>query len=223
MTRRRWILIPVVILLSVFMCCTACFFAALAYEIRQEGSETVLKTEVPLQPGQLPMESTVEEWYDLAVQMLEEQGWDLSPNLVEFSVHLVCSPLPQKPTLRGLYIFFHDAYFDGTMPSTKSAYMSFKPSIDAVSIEITNYPLRWHRKHLELDAIKVGWRDALRIAQQHGGDSFQARVQNLCRVGLSLDDHRWSVKYSTGGDDLPYSAGPTIRIDGRTGEVLENP
>ena len=220
MTRKLLILIPALILLSAMACCTAWFFAALIHVLSEE--EIVLDTKVPLEPGQLSMDSTVEEWTDLAVQMLEEQGGHVSPSLGELRVNLVCSPPPQEPTLEGVYVFLDDAYFDGIVPGMRAAQVYFVRSTDAVSMQIVDLPLRRHPKRLELDAIRVGLRDALRMAQQHGGDSFQAKVKNNCRIHLRLYEYLWRISYMGGGDGLPSLEGPTIYIDARTGKVLHN-
>lgn len=223
MTRERWMLISVVTVVFVIACCLVWFLAGFVADILEDYPRTIVETKVALEPGQLSMDSTLEEWYDLGVQVLEEQGWDVSPNLSQISVDLVCSPLPQEPTLRRVYMHFADAYFAGIVPSTKFARVDFEPSIDAASMEIAYQPLRWYKKYLEVARIKVGWREATRIAQQHGGDSFQGKVQNSCHIDLWLYEYRWRISYSGGGGGLSSSTGPTIWIDARTGKVLDNP
>jgi hypothetical protein len=223
MTPQRLMVISAVTVVLVIVCCLVWFLAGFVADILEDYPETILQTETIFEPGQFGIDSTINEWYDLGVRMLGEQGWDASPNLTQLSVDLVCSPLPQKPILRRVSMHFADAYFAGIVPSTKFAEMHFEPSIHTVSMEIAYEPLRWYQKHLEVGVIKVGWHEAIRIAQQHGGDSFQDKMQSVCHIDLWLYEYRWRISYSGGGDGLHPSAGPTIWIDARTGKVLSNP
>ena len=163
------------------------------------------------------MDPTVEEWTDLAVRMLQEQVVD-SPTLTHLWMNLTCLPPPQEPTLRGVRVYFDDASSSGFLPSARFAYVWFNYTTDMVAMYAAEYPLDRPREPLQLDAVKVGWRDALRIAQQHGGDSFQTKTQDVCNINLWLGDYGWRIEYMAEGvEDL------SISIDAGTGEVLENP
>ena len=218
MTRQRLMLISTVAGVLAIVCCLAWFWAWLVDTIRETYSETVVETEVALEPSQLSTDSTVEEWYDLAVQMLEEQGWNVSPDLALLYARFQCMPKSQQLALDSVHMRFAGAYLTGI----KFGEVYLWPANRTASIEIAREPLRWRHANIDTTRIEIDWRQALEIGEQHTGTAFLKEVGDRCLVGLDLDENVWQVSYGDSGASSPW-IGPTISIDARTGKVLDNP
>jgi hypothetical protein len=218
MTRERLMLMSAVAVILVFVCCLAWFLAGFIDTIREVYSETMVETEVALEPGQLSTDSTVEEWYDLAVQMLEEQGWNVSPDLALLYARFQCMPKSQQLVLDSVHMRFAGADFTGI----KFGEIYLWPANRTASIEIAREPLRWRHANIDTTRIKIDWRQALEIGEQHAGTAFLREVEDRCLIGLQLDEYMWRVSYGDSGASSPW-IGPTICIDATTGKVLDNP
>jgi hypothetical protein len=218
MTRKRLMLISAVPAILVFVCCLVWFLAWLVDTIREIYSETVVETEVALEPGQLSMDSTMEEWYNLGVKMLGEQGWNDSPDLALLYARFQCTPESQQPVLDSVRMWFARAYFTGI----KFGEVCLWPANGTASVEIAREPLRWRHANVDTTRIEIGWRQALEIGEQHTGTAFLREVGDRCLVGLQLDEYMWRVSYGDSGTSSPW-IGPTIWIDATTGKVLDNP
>jgi hypothetical protein len=202
----------------VFVCCSVWFLAWFVDTIREIYSETVVETEVALEPGQLSMDSSMEEWYNLGVQMLGEQGWNDSPDLTLLYARFRCTPESQQPVLDSVHMWFARTYFTGI----KFGEVYLQPANGTASVEIAYEPLRWRHTNIDTTRIKVDWHQALEIGRQHTGATFLTEAGDRCLVGLDLDENVWQVSYGDSGASSPW-IGPTISIDARTGQVLDNP
>jgi hypothetical protein len=220
MARKWWILIPVALVVLVVVCCLVWFVAGLVAAVLEDYPETMLEDEAAVEPGQLSSDSTVEEWYHLAVHILEEHEWQVSPNLTGLYLSLQCAPDSHEPVLHSVHMQFADAYFVGIIPSIKFGDVYLQSANATASVAIAYHPLRWRHKEIDIATINVGWRQALEISQQQDGATFQREVGDRCTVGLNLDDHEWRVSYGDSGAS-PRWIGPTIWIDARTGTVLK--
>jgi hypothetical protein len=214
MTRQRLMLISAVLVILVFLCCLVWFLAAML----DDYPETIVETEVAVKPGQLSMDSTLEEWYDLGVQMLQEHEWDVSLDLTHLYASLQCTSKSQELVLDTVHMQFVGANFTGI----KLGEVYLQPANGTASVQINYEPLRWRHADIDTTRIKVDWRQALEIAQQHTGSSFLREAGDRCLVGLALDRDVWEVSYGDSGASSPW-IGPTISIDARTGKVLGNP
>ena len=210
--RQRLMLISAVLVILVFVCCLVWFLTGFIDTIREIYSEQIVKTEVTLEPGQLSMDSTLEEWYNLGVQMLEEQGWDDSPDLTLLYARFQCTPESQQPVLDSIHMWFARAYFAGI----KFGEVYLRPANGTASVEIAYEPLRWRHTGINITRIKVDWRQALEIGGQHTGAAFLREAGDRCLIGLDLNENVWKVSYGDSGASSPW-IGPTISIDARTG------
>jgi hypothetical protein len=222
MTRKRLMLISAAIAVLVVVCCLIWFLVGFVADILEDYPRTILQTETALEPGQFRIDSTVTQWYDLGVHMLQEHGWDVSPDLTRLYASLQCTSKSQEPVLKNVHMQFADAYFSGIIPGIKFGDVYLRSANETASVEIAYQPLRWRHTSVDTTRIKVDWRQALEIAQQHTGSSFLREAGDRCLVGLALDRDVWEVSYGDSGASSPW-IGPTISIDARTGKVLGNP
>ncbi|MDY7075330.1 MAG: hypothetical protein SXV54_00265 [Chloroflexota bacterium] len=96
-----------------------CMIAWLGMSLVDESDDvrnrqTLVRTEVTIDTSSLPENPTVKEWYPLSVQVLQDNGWNLSPNLTSLGTIVSCEP---NPVLDKVTMDFVDDYFDGFRPS----------------------------------------------------------------------------------------------------------
>lgn len=178
-----------------------------------EDGEILVDAEVAIDPGILPDHPAERDLYRIAVQLLEDHGWDLAPNLTWIGAGGPCESYPEPDRFSA---DFADAYFDGVVLYLKRAGISFDRNTNTASVLMEHQALRWKHDTLDLSKINVGLYEALEIADRHGGRDYRQDVNDECRVYIHLNDHVWKITYKESGE--PWSERST-RVDSRTGEV----
>ena len=187
--------------------------------IEEDYPERIVDTELALRSGQPAANSTVDELYNLAAELLIDSGWDLEPTLTRFWLNIECPAGPTSPELEYAHMSFSHAYFDGIVPSIMFGSVSLDRSEGTASVQIDYEPLRWQNEPIDLGRIEVDWREAWEISQEAGGSAFLERMGGACLASLRFHDERWRVGYS--GDGYPSSreSGLVIWVDAKTGEA----
>jgi hypothetical protein len=201
---------------GVLLCGAAWFAVGLVYELEEvEDPQILVEKEVTVDPDTLPEHPTEQDWYRIAVQILEDHGWNLAPNLTSFFVRVPCQSYPEPDLLS---MNFADAYFEGVVPRLKTASVSFDQNTNTGSVLIEYQALRWRHDTLDLSKTNVGLYEALEIADRYGGRDYREDVNDKCRVIISLSEHVWNISYKESGE--PWSE-QRILVDFRTGEAKQ--
>jgi len=198
----------------VLLCGVAWFAVAWVsdLEVVEEG-EILVHKEVAIHPGFLPEHPTERDWYQITAQLLEDYGWDLSPNLTWLGATGPCAAYTEPDRFS---VDFADAYFDGVVPHLKSASVFFDRNANTASVWIDHQALRWRHDTLDLSKIEVGLYEALEIADRYDGQHFREDVNDKCTVSIHLNDYVWWIGYKESGE--PWSE-QWILVDSRTGEA----
>jgi len=208
------VLAVILILGCVVSCCTIW----LVYAIFIDEEESLLvDTEVAIDTSALPTRPTEEDWYQLAVQILETHEWDLPPNLTNMGY--ASFPCAASPTLNAWSMSFEASYFNGIIPTRKSAYIVFNHATSTATVTINSIPFLWPRRSavLDLSKITVDCYEAFEIADTYAGQEFRDSVNDACQMGLGMtSDYIWSIRYRE-HDQRREDWG--IRVDAITGEV----
>lgn len=205
--------LPVILGLGCILLCLVIWFGYIA--LADDEYVTLTDTEVALDANALPENPTEDDWYALAVQVLEAQGWNVSPNLTWlFTVGLSCAP---NPTLNRLVMTFADFYMEGLVPSVKHAELEFDRAAGIVKVHISYSPMHWRHSTLDLSKTIVDFYQAIAIADAYGGQEFRESVNNACDMKVALTSRNvWSVVYRENGQRWENWE---IRVDAITGEA----
>lgn len=180
-----------------------------------EDGETLVRKKVAIDPSVLPEHPTEQDLYRIAVQLLEDHGWNLDPNLTWLSASGSCQSYPKPDRFS---VDFADAYFDGVVPHLKWAWISFDRNANTASVWIEHQAIRWRHDTLDLSKANVGMREALEIADRYGGRDYRKDVNDECRVSICLSDDAWNISYKESGE--PWSE-QRILVDFRTGKAKQ--
>jgi len=201
---------------GVLLCGAAWFAVGLVYELEEvEDPQILVEKEVAIDPGALPEHSTEQDWYRIAVQILEDHGWDLAPNLTVVSALVSCQSCP---TWSRLDMDFADAYLHGVVPYLKMASISFDQNTNTASVLIEHQALRWRHDTLDLSKAKVGLCEALEIADRYAVRDYREDASDGCKASIFLSDHVWKISYKESGE--PWSE-QLILVDSRTGKAKQ--
>jgi hypothetical protein len=205
----------IVALLCVAMCCTIWF----AYVVTtDEEYTTLVDTKVLIDASALPEEPAIGDWYAIAVQVLKDNDWGLSPNLT--SAFYGSLPCQSGPVLDTLTMNFADAYFNGAIPSVKYAEIILNRSNSTASVHIYYSPMRWLHPSLRLSGVEVDFYEALEIADRQGGQEFRDRVGDACDIGFLIgSDYTWKIDYRK---QAQYRERWGIWVNARTGEAKQH-
>lgn len=179
-----------------------------------EYPQTIVEKTVAIDTSALAERPTEEDWYAVAVQVLDEEGWDLDPNLTMISALVPCSA---EPALGNLEMHFADAYLDGLMPHLNMATVSLDRATNTASIEIAYQALRWKHSTLDLGKVSVGLYEALEIAGRHSGQEFADGASHQCEASIYLIEYEWRIGFRESG----HTTWPDWRmlVNAQTGEV----
>ncbi len=197
-------------------CILLCLVIWLGYVVLADDEYiTLTDTEVALDTSALPENPTEDDWYVLAKQVLEAQGWDVSPNLTWFhTIDLPCTP---EPVLNSLAMFFADSYMEGYVPSVKHAELVFDRTAEIIKVHISYSPMHWRHRTLDLSKTTVDFYKALAIADVHGGQEFRESINDACDTSVILTSRNtWLVKYRENGQRWENWE---IRVDAITGKA----
>jgi hypothetical protein len=178
--------------------------------------QTLIDTEVAIDSSTLPESPTIEDWYPIGLQVLQDSGWDLSPNLVSIFTIASCEP---GFALDKVDMKFADRYLDEQLrPSIKWGWISLDRRSNTASVWIEYQALRWkHSASIDLSQVEVGLQEALEIADRHAGQEYRESVNNECKVMVDLGSQGWRVSYR--GDDSSRWEDWDIWVDAATGEA----
>ena len=198
----------------VLLCGVSWLTVGIVYDLEEvKHGETLVDKDVAIDPGVLPDHPAERDLYRIAVQLLEDHGWDLAPNLPWIGAGGPCQSNPEPDRFS---VDFADAYFDGVVPYLKWASISFDRNADTASVWIEHRALRWKHDTLDLSETNIGLYEALEIAELHGGRDYRQDVNSKCGVSIFLNDSVWNIGYKESGE--PWSE-QSIRVDYGTGEV----
>jgi hypothetical protein len=202
------------------LCCVA--WQGLIWVKNLEGveqSEILVYNKFALDTTSLPERPTLEDWYAIGWQLLQDNGWDLSSNLVSIQTFAPCGD--PDPVLNKVNLDFSDAYFDGFIPCRKHGEVCFDRDSDKVRVSIEYNALSWNRPpSIEFTEVRVELPQALEIADRHGGREYRESLNDQCDVEIWLDSSEWEIRYR----NLETSRWEfwTIVIDVETGEARLN-
>jgi hypothetical protein len=201
------------------VCCVAFSIAGTADEFEEvESPQIIVETVVMIDTSALPEHPTEEDWYTIAVQVLDDKGWDLSPNLTMVSGLFACQP---DTVLDELDLDFADAYFNGIIPYLKTASVSLDRTTNTASVSIAHQALRWRHSTLDLSEMQFGLHEAIRIADRHGGQKFRELVNGRCEMSVLISDYEWIVSYKESGQLIWSDL--RILVDSRSGKARQVP
>ena len=215
------IAVPVAIVSAIVCCIVAWGMIGVIDEDEDvQCAQTLVDTEVTIDTASLPENPTTKDWYPIGLQVLQENGWDLSPNLTGFGAITSCG---SDLVLDEVQMDFVDRYFDGLRPSTKWGWVSLSRRSNTASVLIEYQALQWVRSSgIDLAEVKVGAQEALEIADRYGGREYRESVNDKCRVSVDLWGKRWRIQYR--GDDSSRWENWAIWVDAATGEAeLDRP
>ena len=186
-----------------------------------QNSQTLVDTQVTIDTASLPPNPTIEDWYPIGLQVLQDNGWDLSPNLTGIGAITSCG---YTLALDEIQLDFTSRYFDGLRPSVKRGWVSLDRRSNTASVYISYQAMQWVRSSgIDLAEVKVGIHEALEIADQYAGQDYRESVDNKCQVRVYLGSRGWRIKYRK-EEERPQWETWTIWVDAVTGEAeLEQP
>jgi hypothetical protein len=210
------ILVPV-ILICVILCCAVAWGAIGVIDEAEDARnrQTLVRTEVAIDTSLLPENPTIEDWYPIGLEVLQDNGWDLSPNLTSMGTIASCEP---GLVLDEVEMKFADRYFDELRPSIKWGWISLDRHSNTASVWIEYQALQWkHSASIDLTQVEVGLQEALEIADRHGGRDYRESVNNECNVNIDLWGDEWRIRYRE--DESSRWEPWIIWIDAATGEA----
>jgi len=178
-----------------------------------EYPQTLVDRKIAIDTSGLPERPTIDDWYLVAVEVLNDSGWDLQPNLTGIGADMPCS---SNPVLDGLTMHFADSYFDGLTPSLKWASVSLDRSTNTASVEIAYQALRWRHSSLDISNMRTGLYEALEIAARHRR-RLGLSVNGKCMSHISISGNVWYIAYK--GDGQPDWPDWRIGVDTKTGQA----
>jgi hypothetical protein len=186
-----------------------------------ENNEILVNTKVDIDTSSLPVPPKLENWYALGWQLLQDNGWDLAPNLASVQTFAPCGEF--TPVLNDVNLDYYDAYFDGLRPCRKHGFVALDRDPGTAWVLIEYNALRWrHLPPIDFTKVKVGLQEALRIADSYKGREYRESLNDQCDVSISLGRDSWEISYRN--HETSRWEFWAILIDVGTGEVwLEEP
>jgi hypothetical protein len=203
------------------LCIISCGIMALTIVIvldtyaEAEPFEYTIETKVAVDASFLPEHPTEADWYLIAKQSLEDSGWELSPNLTKIWTTFPCQ---SDGVLDHLEMQFSDAYFSGIIPHLKVASVSLNHTRDVASVRIGDEASRWRHSPMDVSAMKVGFYEAVKIADRYAGKEFRQTVNDRCEMTVFVTDYTWKVYYFRDDQQIPVPD-LKIEINARSGKV----
>ncbi len=198
------------------LCLLPAWAAYWAYVVKPQDFKLQSETTVKIDTSGLPENATEEDWYPLALQVLEESGWELPPNLVMLGSSIPCSP---PATLKKLDLEFIATDLVGIIPHPKAASLDLDRLAGTASIEFYDAGPGFTRSRvLEFSEMRVRLHDALDIADANGGQQFRKQVASSCRAYIYVRDYTWKIFYYS-EPSQPNHPSWSVDIDARTGKA----
>jgi len=170
--------------------------------------------EFDMDTSALPEKPTVDDWYTLAIRVLEAQDGQPTPDLVRIYSHTPCQ---SEPALDGIGMHFATFHFEGVWPSVKYAYMSLNRSSSKASVDLFYALMDWHYSVLDLSQVDVSFYEAFEIADSYAGQAFRKAVDDKCDIGFRIDaSYIWKISYRKYGQPVEDWE---IWVNAVTGEV----
>jgi len=194
------ILVISFIMLTLCSCAFLCYYVGgLLYASGTDQRDAILvhKT-IEINTSTLPETPSIEDWYPLAVEILEAHNWQLAPNLIGIGASdIPCGP---EPRLDKVSFEFADIYFKGIFPCRKRAHIWLDRTNNTASVDIYYQMMEWQYARLDLTQLKIGLDDAFKIADDYQGKMFRDSVNNKCRMGFWIRANAiWEISYRTEG------------------------
>lgn len=186
-------------------------------DVEMPDREALAYRTFTLEPNLLPDGPSDRDWYDAAVTLLRESGWDLDPDLTSLGTVVPCRPDPSLEIDR-ITLFFIDTYHVGLLPSVKRATVVIDRSLGSADVHIS-YKV-WETVRLrptDFRSAGISMRQALAIADEHGGREFREAHEDVCDAGVYLWGNRWRVSYRA--DTRSGWERWWIWVDAETGEA----
>ncbi len=159
---------------------------------------TLVEKTIEIDTNALPEDPTIEDWYPLAIQVLESQNWQLTPNLTDVGASDI--PCGSELKLDEIHMTFADRYFEGIFPCVKHAYLSLDRIDNTASVHISYEMMEWQYAPLDLTQLKIGLDEAFKIADDYQGKTFRDSVNNECRMGFWIKTNAvWEFTYREQG------------------------
>lgn len=210
------VLIAISILAGVCLV-VGCVAIVIAEELEDIVPELLVEAEVEIDTSTLlPREPTAEDWYPVAVQLLDEQGGRSPMKLYSLGGYTdSCVP---SLSLNHFHAEFMAYEFRGILPYKRFAQLSFDQAAGSAFVWITEEgPVLTRSPLMDFSKVKVHSREVLDLAEQAGGEQYRQRVNNQCQISISLVRYKWKIYYwQHGQKDAP---GLWIEVDARTGKI----
>lgn len=207
--------ISVVLMVAcVVTCCSTWLVAAYISEVLEDYPTTLSDTEVAVDPGVLSTDS-YEEWYQMARQLLSDQGWESSRNLTLLNGQVPCS---SPSSLNSLHFGFTDVEFATVIPHLKVASVGLDRSTGMASVQIEDRGPGLGKHHaIDLSEVTVEPYEAVALAEAQGGQALRDQLENACNIVFVLSDYVWYIDYL----DKATSSLPalTVKVNARSGQV----
>lgn len=209
------ILSPLFVLLLITLCCIGLVFYIV---VADEEYIDLLSTETTFEVDTLPEYPNENDWYELAVRILEGYDKDMSPNLYRITTNVI--PCTLNLSLDHLTLEFADSYFaEGYIPSIKYAELTFDRESGIVEVQTSYSPMHWGHSSLELSKTTVDFYEALALADVFKGQEFRESLDNACEISVRLtSNHYWLIAYRENDGEWQNWR---IQIDAVTGEVSQ--
>ena len=195
----------------------AYLFFIVSGDLEMPGRQTLVSRTISLEPNLLSSEPTDRDWYEAAEIALRESGWDLDPTLTSVGSLVPCKPDPSLE-IDNMVFDFVGSYRAGLLPSVKWATVVIDRSLGSADVRVT-YEV-WEMARSRPDDSwppRVDLRDALAIADGHGGRVYREMYSDVCDASLRLSGSRWRVRYRA--DTRPGWERWWIWVDAETGEA----
>lgn len=194
--------IPIIlfVMLALCSCALLCYYGGgllYASGTDQRVMPLVYET-IEIDTSTLPEDPTIEDWYPLAIQILESKNWQLNPNLT--SVETSNIPCDSEPKLNEITFNFADVYFDGIFPCRKRAHIWLNRTNHTASIDIYYEMMEWQYAPLDLAQLEIDLDEAFKIADDYQGKTFRDSVNNECQMGFWIKTNAiWEISYKAEG------------------------
>jgi len=222
--RRRPILL-LIFGISLCACCflsTLCWIGLIGIEDRRY-EEAYFEAEIPIARGILPKWPTERDYYELAVDALNRNGWETPPRLTVLNWNDPCSSL-DAPFDEMSFLFSKKKlsigkHADSLLPHKITASIFVDASEGKMSLSLSfrdqGMSLEPLDRKLDLRRLAVDLEKALEIAEENGGQAYRQNVGDQCDVYVSLRQYIWEVAYRELSE---YRDVFRVNIDARTGE-----
>jgi hypothetical protein len=202
------------------ICVVCCVAAWVGISIIDEDADVqepqvLVDTEVTIDTTSLPENPTIADWYPIGLQVLQDNGWDLSPNLTSIGVVTSCG---SSLVLDRVQLDFVDHYFDGFRPGVKWGRVSLDRHSNTASVHISYQALQWvWLSGIDLAGVKVGAQEALEIADRYEGQQYRESANDKCKMAIDLGSSGWRIRYRE--NDGSRWEDWAIWVDAETGAV----